>query len=77
MPYECEALLPDCSAGGWGNWIWTGMEFSIPYTFVPIKITINSFYNQSKKIGTAENENIECIVRKFIIDNWEHNLNKQ
>ena len=32
LPEECEALLPDVSAGGWGNGIWTGMEFSIPYS---------------------------------------------
>ena len=28
---ECEALLSDGSAGGLGNWFWTGMKFSIPY----------------------------------------------
>ena len=36
LPDECEALLPDGSAGGLGNGIWTGMEFSILYiiTFI-------------------------------------------
>ena len=31
---DCEALLPDVSAGGLGNGIWTEMKLSIPYTIV-------------------------------------------
>ena len=53
LPDECEALLSDGSGGGWGNWlIWTGMEFSIPYSYklyLPIYLFIYWDANMAEK----------------------------